>query len=280
MQSALLRFVDTVRIVHAPPDPAWAVHKRTIISHTRRRVEDHVRGAISEKDALFQARGTSRLDEIEAALLKFVNGDPRGPLVHHETGCCSSIEETKDGIFAAILGAGMLLGGDTDLPTKNRWGSSTQALAKVVFSQMFHSLLSKVVHLAFPRHESGAPPPGAADDGDREDWRAMCRSKVWRMKKVLSHPGMEWSWALMSFITGPVDHLWARLQWLDKRGNALVTCTGRSSPIAECQSELMSMLAVPVSHGWLASVFWRYGGDGHEALVDEARRKLLCLKGP
>ena len=37
---------------------------------------------------------------------------------------------------------------------------------------------------------------------------------------------------------------------------------------------------VPGSHGCLASVFWRYGGDGHEALVDEARRKLLCLKGP
>ena len=119
---------------------------------------------------IFQARGTTRLDEIEAALLKFLNGDPRGPLVHHETGCCSSIEEPKQGSVDAILGAGMLLGGDTDLPTQNRWGSSTQALARVVFSQMFHSLLTKVTHLAFPNFESGAPPP--AQD-DNEDWRAM-----------------------------------------------------------------------------------------------------------
>eukprot|EP00974_Lingulodinium_polyedra_P051760 4977379-Lingulodinium_polyedra.AAC.1 len=54
--------------------------------------------------------GPADLTKSRPLFLKFLNGDPRGPLVHHETGCCSSIEETKQGMRVAILGAGMLFG--------------------------------------------------------------------------------------------------------------------------------------------------------------------------
>jgi hypothetical protein len=58
-------------------------------------------------------------------------------------------------VFGAILQAGLLLGSDADLPVASRWGSASQAVAKVVAGNMFHGVLKQTVSAAFPTWDAG-----------------------------------------------------------------------------------------------------------------------------
>jgi len=274
LQQALLAWVDTVEISHVPPDPAWEVQKRAIISHTLKRREDRVRGALLDGEA-FKDAHDDREDSFEA-LLRYVNGDTREPtLVHHEVGCCGSLAETKANMYAAILNSGLLLGRDTDLPRKDKWGSATRALGMACAGQMFHGVLRKVVTLAFPSWDSGLPPANPADGDQDDDYRAMCRSKTWRMGKVLRDCNKEVQWAIVSWTAEPLDHLWQRLQFLDVRGNVLVACSGPSSPFKECSRAFMAAVVTPISAGILAALFWHYHTD--QSLARRVRSHLMCM---
>ena len=274
---ALWDWIDTtLQISHVPPDPAWQVHKRAILSHTLRRRVDHVRGPLLDGEALFV--GQADPDETHDALMQYVNGDTREPvLMHHELGCCSSVAETKENMFAAILNAGLVLGSDTDLPRADKWGSATRSLGMACGSLMFHGVLREVVVRAFPTWDAGLPPDAAnAGDGDDGDeYRAMCRSKVWRMGKVLRDIKKEVEWAIISWTAEPLDHLWQRLQYLDARGNVLVSCTGSSSPFKECSRALLCMVVTPTSTSSLSPLFWQY--HRVETLSTRVRSRVLCM---
>jgi hypothetical protein len=84
----------------------------------------------------------------------------------------------------------------------------------------------------------------------------MCRSKVWRMRKVLSDDAMQLKWAVLSWTATPLDHLFMRLQYLDSHGKSLLDCIGKGSPFAECRWAFSDLLRRPTSEGYLSPLFW------------------------
>ncbi len=128
-------------------------------------------------------------------------------MIHHCNGCCTSIEQTRKEVYACILNSGLLLGDDTDMPRLDRWGSSTRTVAKVCGGMMFHGILQRVGKKAFPSWASGAKPeaPDPDDQGSVEDYRRMCRSKVWRMGKVLQDPKREVQFIVLSWTAEALD---------------------------------------------------------------------------
>ena len=68
-------------------------------------------------------------------LLAYARGDLRDGFCHHyEQGCgrCTFLEAARDAFKAAVIGAGLLLGCDVTLPSKNRWLSCSAAMGSIV----------------------------------------------------------------------------------------------------------------------------------------------------
>ena len=116
---------------------------------------DHVKGAHAEGALVFAGASSDALDQAEQAYLTYCNGDPRVKrLTHHEVGCCTSREQTKEAMFAAIVGANCILGSDADLPAENRWGSASASVANVSGGIMNSDVLTQTVDGAFSTWEA------------------------------------------------------------------------------------------------------------------------------
>jgi len=135
MQDTLWEVIDgELHVSHAPPEPEWEHHTRVVLSHCFARRTDHCRARVGTGPG----QGEEKIHEAIEKVVIFCNGDIRGDrFVHHHTArChCRTDLDAKNGVFGALMEVGMLLSSE-DLPTENRWGSSTQSLAKVVGSIM------------------------------------------------------------------------------------------------------------------------------------------------
>eukprot|EP00974_Lingulodinium_polyedra_P040267 3865883-Lingulodinium_polyedra.AAC.1 len=143
---------------------------------------------------------------------------------------------------------------------------------------MFHDILRLMVEHTFTDWDRMMPVQGASEEQD-DDYRTFCRSKTWRMRRVLQRPGTDRHWALICWIAAPLDHLWQRLQYLDANGRVLNDCTSNMSPFSECSRAFMEMLETPIAQGPLSPVFWRYGSNGDHvlAMVKQARELILSM---
>jgi hypothetical protein len=122
---------ECVVVVHFAPDPRWEAHKKSILSHTVFRQNEHIKGSLGDESPK-HTRHDDEVAETLTKLLKYDNGDVRaglGAIVHHEVGCCpGGIVQTRDNLFAAFLEANLLLNKDVSLPSANRWGTVDAAL--------------------------------------------------------------------------------------------------------------------------------------------------------
>ena len=72
-------------------------------------------------------------DETQFATFTYCNGPLNVNVVsHYEVGCgkCSCRETALENVFAAMVTDRVLLGSDVGQPSKNRWGTCSEARAK------------------------------------------------------------------------------------------------------------------------------------------------------
>lgn len=93
---------------------------------------------------------------------------------------------------------------------------------------------------------------------------------------MLAQPSVILKWCVLSFTAVPLDNLWARLQYLDERGGALMECTSASSPFRQCRKSFASMATQPLETGPLRALFWRFASHGH-ALHRMVRNQLISM---
>ena len=99
--------------------------------------------------------------------------------VHWCSGCCTSLEQARDNVCNAIIESNLILGLDIALPSKNRWGSTGEALADEVAGWLFAGILPRTYLRAHPhRRDDQVEAAQAAQD----DFRELIRGKVWKSK--------------------------------------------------------------------------------------------------
>ena len=145
----------------------------------------------------------------------YVNGDITQPRPHFfDMGSCLPLKEIKEGFFAALLGADLLMGSD-DKPAKNRWQTCTKVSGKISGANMTHNLLDRCLEKAFPNWD--AMLPREEDD----EFRAIIKSKTFRSRKCCADLARQEFQALLTWAGIPLDNLLLRLQHLDAAGEAV-----------------------------------------------------------
>ena len=257
-------------------DPAWERHSHAVLQHTLGRnfhfVSNHD-NHIDSDDPPASSQVTDRINWVR----QFLNGDIRSERIQHvERGCCNSREETIDNIVSAISSSGLISGLDSELPSKNRWGSCARHLAEQVAGHMFHNVLNRTLAKANPRWE--VIEAAAAQDDD--DYRKMMRGKVIRSVLSTNTSQKRLDLALLSWISVPLDHLWMKLQYMDFHGSALFDIVfWRTSPFAEAQQSFGVTLATRIEEGRLKPLFHQYVSCdvGKDQLTTRIREMTMAM---
>ena len=116
---------------------------------------------------------------------------------------------------------------------------------------------------------------------DTDDFHIMVRSKVYRAKLWLSHPGTSWKSLVFSLCTGPVDHLMQELQLVDAQGNGYRDlASSKSNLFIACGRSMAALLLDDSPEAMLLTSCFEVEGPEIVALVMEhALATLLSLAG-
>ena len=281
MRQALHEFIDRTLVFVADgtePDPKWARHRDAVFDHTLRRSTDVIR---ARRDSLFEAVGgrhAAVADQISK--LSVLNGDIRKPFVEHYCSgplCCKDRADCVRKVVAATSESGLLLDDRSRLPSVNRWGTMTCAMAPQTCGIMCHGVLPASILQCF-RNWGAGDPGGEFED----DWRKMVKSKAARVRCVAGDATCCRNIAVVSFCSEPLDHVWHRVQAMDEEGAALKdVCMAKSSPFVQACAELASMLK-PIEDGHpLMPLVWHFAPDpkseAHHELLTQLRLMLTSM---
>ncbi len=245
LQRVLWDVVEGMEISFMPPDPDCLARNKLIASRTLCRRIDVTTGALVDGATIFSMPAHDEKRARVDKLLMMLNGDwTQDRLRHHcvpGVCCCSSEDETRSNTFAALLENGATLGTDSNLPSKNRWGTTTATAAEVAAFVMCHAVLPQILRRAFP-YSAIAAAPLAADADEEEAHRERIRSKARRACCVTKEPLRRCQVSLVAWVTSPIDELFAKMQYLDERGNALLDLVRSGGPLTVCQQKATAML--------------------------------------
>ena len=261
----------------AEPLPEWEEQIETIMSHTICRDAEHICGKLLHGDCLPSLGPSPRQATRSARAAKvrqFLNGDPRLPRISHWCrGCCSSLEEAKQNTFHAVAEGGLIMGLDSLMPSKSRWGSFSAVLGAEIAGCMVFAILPRVYTRAHQKFKAEAE----AADFDA-DYATVVRGKVWRSMVALQNPDRVRDMAMVAWVSCPVDHLWRRLEYLDERSNILFDLLNKDMcPFTEALTSLSRMITSPTADGPLRGIFYQYGLDIE--LTKKTAHTILCMAG-
>jgi len=286
---------DELIVIPGLPSPEVSRHMKNIVQHTILRTLDQVRGSLvilplppddylerGEQDDSVQG------DSIEvngvrfnnrryaaALIMRYLNGDPRAEVLsHHCAGCCRDLQEAKDNVKASILQGGLVKGHSTTEPSKARWGSTTESNADQCAGVILSAVLPRCMAQGFPSWQSG-------DDEASDDPRKVIRAKTWRAKCHLNSSEHRVQFAIISWTSEPVDHLWLKLQHLDMQG-ALVKDLQHPSlnPFRECELQLAKFVVRPFDQTTLGTLHWRFCRSEQEGIAfsGTVREHVLSMR--
>ena len=238
MLQLLHKMVDDELEVLDFQNERWAVHAESVVQHTLGREHHFVRGSRDVGAIASPPCESKALFERMAHVQRFLNGDWRCPHIQHvEKGCCPDRAAIVQNVSAAIANSGMIMGLNSELPSKNRWGSCSAHLSKQVCGHMCHNVLHRLLLATFPRW--GVEGPDEEGGRDDDDYRKMLRSKAWRATHAFAEESSRRDAALTSWLVVSMDDLWLRLQHLDHAGSALLDAVlPRTSPFLHAQIHL------------------------------------------
>ena len=110
----------------------------------------------------------------------------------------------------------------------------------------------------------------------------MMRKKAWRVRCVMENQKECVKLALVNFTTGPLDHLWHKIQRLDEQGGAFKDVLfPRTNPFWLAYSDIVAMLRDLEPAHPLFAIFWRFApepeSDVHMELLEMARQMLCSM---
>jgi len=281
----LRRHIDETLLVVDDGRPPSEVDRRRVgqlLEYTTRRRLNHVRGRLqscdqsSETAGIFPGRAEKAVDDICARLMLVFNGDPRLPYpVHIRTPATQDLARDRivDMALDAVVQAQLVPGTTSELPSQNRWGSMLVCLQRQVGGFMLHNLAGATATRTFSSWEDGDAPE------ESEDIRLVIKKKGYRVKCYAGSPSRQRRACVTLFTTTPLDHLWRHLQHIEVKGAALQDLgIPRLNSFSNAGRSFYQMVAMPVSEGPLAALFWHWGPPGHAAhsdLLEEVRGLIL-----
>eukprot|EP00974_Lingulodinium_polyedra_P009329 893172-Lingulodinium_polyedra.AAC.1 len=146
------------------------------------------------------------------------NGDLRIPTVQHyegSCGCCSSRQDAVRLVFAAAVEARLLLGGDGNQCSVNRWLTMSKSLARQLPGIFWHNLLGRAMARSWQWDR-------AAEEVVDPDERQMNKRKAWRARCAVNRVENQHAFCVLNWASMPIDWLIMRLQFLDERGDGLL----------------------------------------------------------
>lgn len=253
IQQALWDIVQTLDYRSDRPPPDASDYSKQVIEHTFLRKERHVGGCLEYGEEAWLDETDPKVQSARR-LLGLLNSDWRSArLTHHcSGGCsCSSSDDCKEKVYAALLACDVLSSSGTRLPTKKDWGSTWMHCGQQCLGHLCHRLLPSAVARAFPHWDSMQAPEQPSEDttlGDVEQHRKFLRCKVWRCNKVLQDESKRLHWVVTTWTVEPLDHCLMRLQWLDGQSSGLLDAIAASrSPFVRCRRALAEMLDTDAS---------------------------------
>ena len=128
LMRAARRLADEALVLAGTPaDAGCRVHAEAVMSHCMLRVMDHTQGSLVKLPVVDEVVAGEKVESDVpsdarrhgvATLLKFLNGEwSSRRLIHHCNGCCSSEQEAKNNLYAAICQSGLLSGFTSTTPS-------------------------------------------------------------------------------------------------------------------------------------------------------------------
>lgn len=225
LQKAMWDLVSEELIIVNGSPPAsdsaeWASHLDGVLKHTLLRSVDLVPGCIDrsagfageaqvsgdEGDTLDDAAISQRRSACDK-IKRYINCDPRSDrLSHYCNGCCKNRYQSKLNVYGAIIESKMIEGVASRDPSSARYGTTSETLAEQQAGRMICRIVPRCYAKAFPRWTSADFDPDAS-----EDRRQQKRSKVYRSKLQLNNDLVSMTYAIHSWCSECVDHLWLHL---------------------------------------------------------------------
>jgi hypothetical protein len=277
----LRHLCDNMPIVDAmlvgPPDPELAQRLKDIISHTFMRRFSLARGRTDHDGSFFPIQGAAEREEKNRKLEEMLQGvDVRcARLMHIEHGCCTSAQQSRDKMYAALVEGNCLISDHHQLPSKHRVGSMTTANAEQVGGWMLCDVLGTCILSAF--RDVGAGDPG---DEHSDDFRKLMRRKVHRTLFSLEVQ-LRQRRIIINWLSTPLDHCWIRVQYLDNQGGILTMLTRRkTNPFDRTVDQYAKMIFARTDEGSLSTLFWFFKGENdYEEYADDDIRGMALEMG-
>lgn len=170
------------------------------------------------------------------------------------------------GVFSAIVSAGLLGGVCNVIPAKSRWGTCAQALASQMCGCLCHSVLPRALKRAFGNmFARQLAESEVADDGD-DNFRKVLRSKIARSIAWTGNQAKLKFRVAVSLVSEHLDHLLMVMQQGSDAGGVLVAMLAdTASPFRQAQRAFFDFLTQPVSSTSLGLVFSHFGRAAEDA---------------
>ena len=142
-QVTLRKRLKQVVVIHGPPFEHNVQRNATIMRATYSR---YIGGTVGEAE-------TPDSDMSEPALnfLQAWNGSWDHPIpIHHCSGCCDSIEATREWMFSSAIKINLLMPSDVRLPSADDWGSCGQHAALCSLGILCHNILGYCFEVGCP----------------------------------------------------------------------------------------------------------------------------------
>ena len=234
LQMALWRFLKKVQVVPGSPPEKFARRNRAIMM------------------AVWPLDDDGKLPVEAEQFLAIFNGDWTLPVpVHYCDGCCTTLSETVDRLFGAVVHLDVLQSSGIRAPSLDDWGSAQSASARTTVGLLVHNLLGICFErgcLSWDELEHVDMEQDNEDLDDLAAHRLKVQKKVYRSQCVLKNDEQRLRIVLLSLLGQSLQILMMWLQKLDlettpeKRGLLRIQLENDQNPFIKCRRKITAMI--------------------------------------